>query len=106
MPPRCWLAQSDGAHGGLTSPPSMRKFQRVSNLPASPSRWTLVQYGTGPMSACGQKRTCALHKVMSALPPIATAKADISLAPVERASRRKKRGLSVEYDWADCDSAR
>src|SRR5262245_49093334 len=59
MPPRCWLAQSDGAHGGLTSPPSMRKFQRVSNLPASPSRWTLVQYGTGPMSALGQKRTLA-----------------------------------------------
>ena len=58
------------------------------------------------MSALGQKRTCALHKVISALPPIATAKADISLAPVERASRRKKRGLPVEYDWADCDSAR
>jgi hypothetical protein len=56
------------------------------------------------MSALGQKRTCALHKVMSALPPIPTAKADISLAPVELASRRKKRGLSVEYDWANWDS--
>src|SRR5215467_11657040 len=62
MPPRCWLAQSDGAHGGLTSPPSMRKFQRVCNLPASPSRWTLVQYRTGPMSALGQKQTCAPQK--------------------------------------------
>src|SRR5262249_6912182 len=51
----------------FTSPPSMRKFQRVSNLPASPSRWTLVQYGTGPMSALGQKRTCAAHGLMSAL---------------------------------------
>src|SRR5262249_43702139 len=69
MPPRCWLAQSDGAHGGLTSPPSMRKFQRVSNLPASPSRWTLVQYGTGPMSTLGQKQTYAVQNGMSALPP-------------------------------------
>jgi hypothetical protein len=31
-----------------------------------------------PMSALGQKRTFALHQLMSALPPIATAKADIS----------------------------
>jgi hypothetical protein len=29
------------------------------------------------MSALGQKRTCAVHKPMSALPPIATAKADM-----------------------------
>jgi len=29
------------------------------------------------MSALGQKRTFALHQPMSALPPIATAKADI-----------------------------
>ena len=29
------------------------------------------------MSALGQKRTYAVHKVMSALPPIATAKADM-----------------------------
>src|SRR5215475_6979810 len=29
------------------------------------------------MSALGQKRTCAPQEVMSALPPIATAKADI-----------------------------
>jgi hypothetical protein len=29
------------------------------------------------MSALGQKRTCAAHQPMSALPPIATAKADI-----------------------------
>ena len=28
------------------------------------------------MSALGQKQTCAMHKPMSALPPIATAKAD------------------------------
>src|SRR5690349_5860022 len=31
------------------------------------------------MSALGQKQTCAAHKPMSALPPIATGKADISL---------------------------
>src|SRR6185312_2313204 len=30
-----------------------------------------------PMSALGQKRTCAVQRPMSALPPIATAKADI-----------------------------
>jgi len=29
------------------------------------------------MSALGHKRTCAVHQPMSALPPIATAKADI-----------------------------
>ena len=29
------------------------------------------------MSASGQKQTCAVHKPSSALPPIATAKADI-----------------------------
>jgi len=28
------------------------------------------------MSALGQKQTCAMHQPMSALPPIATAKAD------------------------------
>jgi hypothetical protein len=32
------------------------------------------------MSALGQKRTCAAHKPMSALPPIATGKADIGAA--------------------------
>ena len=29
-----------------------------------------------PMSALGQKQTCAVQRAMSALPPIATAKAD------------------------------
>ena len=29
------------------------------------------------MSALGQKQTCAMHQPMSALPPIATAKADM-----------------------------
>jgi hypothetical protein len=32
------------------------------------------------MSALGHKRTCAVQKGMSALPPIATAKADIALS--------------------------
>src|SRR5262245_29892820 len=35
--------------------------------------------GGQPMSALGQKRTFALHQPMSALPPIATAKADFRL---------------------------
>jgi len=33
-----------------------------------------------PMSALGQKQICAAHKLMSASPPIATAKADIRAA--------------------------
>jgi hypothetical protein len=38
----------------------------------------LVRHGTHPMSALGgsHKRTFALHQPMSALPPIATAKAN------------------------------
>jgi hypothetical protein len=49
------------------------------------------------MSALGQKQTCAVQKGMSAIPPMATAKADIfadrgavlknELRPVARASR-------------------
>jgi hypothetical protein len=38
-------------------------------------------FGSSPMSALGHKRTFALQNVMSALPPIATAKA----LPRERA---------------------
>jgi hypothetical protein len=33
------------------------------------------------MSALGQKQTYAVQKAMSALPPIATAEADIATAP-------------------------
>jgi len=72
---------ASSSYAGLTSPPFMRKFQRVSNLPASPSRWTLVQYGTGPMSALGHKRTYAVQNVMSALHPIATTKAKFRKRP-------------------------
>src|SRR5262245_11604553 len=39
--------------------------------PGSHGTWT------NPMSALGQKQTCAVQNGMSALPPIATAKADI-----------------------------
>src|SRR5262249_4494375 len=35
------------------------------------------------MSALGHKRTCAAHSPMSALPPIATAKADIRKRPCQ-----------------------
>jgi hypothetical protein len=41
-------------------------------------------FGLSPrvaMSALGQKQTCAVQKGMSALPPIATAKADIRSLP-------------------------
>ena len=39
-------------------------------------RQKLVHWKGPPMSALGQKQTYALHKGMSALPPIATAKAE------------------------------
>jgi hypothetical protein len=45
------------------------------------------------MSALGQKRTCAPQKAMSALPPIATAKADIS---VDRGRERQREIPSKE----------
>jgi len=62
------------------------------------------------MSALGQKQTYALQKAMSALPPIATAKADIRkrsclLYPQKRtcavqelmSALGQKRTLTVEY---------
>jgi hypothetical protein len=39
------------------------------------------------MSALGHKRTLAVHKPMSALPPIATTKADIGALKVSTANR-------------------
>ena len=39
--------------------------------------WKWVGLAGGQMSALGQKRTCAAHKPMSALPPQADIKADI-----------------------------
>jgi hypothetical protein len=60
----------------------------------------------GPsMSALGQKRTCAPQKVMSALPPIATAKADFpqtvmsAFTPESGHVRRKQSCLL----WAKSD---
>jgi hypothetical protein len=46
---------------------------------AASGKWhtTELRRESGPMSALGQKRTYAVHKGMSALLPIATAKADI-----------------------------
>ena len=43
------------------------------------SSWTEVQYPGPSMSALGQKQTFAAQKAMSALPPIATEKADMLL---------------------------
>jgi len=40
------------------------------------------------MSALGQKRTFAVHKPMSALPPIATAKADFPQTVMSALPRR------------------
>src|SRR5215813_12433475 len=41
------------------------------------------------MSALGQKQTCAVHKLMSALPPIATAKADSRKRPCPLYPRKR-----------------
>jgi len=83
------------ARSGLTSPPSMRKFQRVSNLPASPSRWTLVQYELAPCPLwvisrhvrC--KRSCPLY-------PIATANANFRKR--WRLLHPRKRTCAVQVD--------
>ena len=53
-------------------------FYQISKLQSSN-----FQGGPRAMSALGQKRTSALQKVMSALPSIATAKADVSYGPEE-----------------------
>jgi hypothetical protein len=45
------------------------------------------------MSALGHKRTYAVHKPMSALPPIATLKADMS---VDRAAILELQDLGIE----------
>src|SRR5215831_2169441 len=51
------------------------------------------------MSALGQKRTCAAHKLMSALPPIATAKAKFRKRPCLLYPRKRtcavQRGMSA-----------
>jgi hypothetical protein len=49
------------------------------------------------MSALGQKQTCAVQNVMSALSPIATAKADISSGscPLWAKSRHEQRTADV-----------
>ena len=46
------------------------------------------------MSALGQKQTCAAQKVMSALPPIATAKADFR---IRSDARKRTFGARVAY---------
>ena len=62
------------------------------------------------MSALGQKRTCAVQKVMSALPPIAdmcSAQADVRFVPIADIQRRSYRPLVDEfvndgqYGWRD-----
>jgi hypothetical protein len=47
------------------------------------------------MSALGQKQTFAPQKVMSALPPIATAKADIAHGPTHSCSGARTEWLDV-----------
>src|SRR6516164_7030876 len=65
MPPRCWLAQSDGAHGGLTSPPSMipTSIQLTGfAIEVDPSpiwNWPHVRFGS-KADICSAKRHAAL----------------------------------------------
>src|SRR5215471_19888997 len=56
--------------GSLYMRPTVQKPAGCIKLDPSPT------LRTRPMSALGQKQTCASQKAMSALPPIATAKAD------------------------------
>src|SRR5262249_7918037 len=49
--------------------------------PPSPSVSASPRGGCGLMSALGQKQTCAVQNGMSALPPIATPKADSRKRP-------------------------
>src|SRR5215471_5442812 len=48
------------------------------------------------MSALGQKQTCALQDVMSALPPIATAKAKFRKRPCLLQPRKRTCALQLE----------
>src|SRR5215471_9406984 len=57
--------------GSLYMRPTVQKPAGCIKLDPSPT------LRTRPMSALGQKQTYALQKAMSALPPIATEKADI-----------------------------
>jgi hypothetical protein len=57
------------------------------------------------MSALGQKRTCAVQQPMSALPPTATAKADICQPTITKASRYNHQALSALPPKADACSA-
>src|SRR5262245_34154216 len=49
---------------------------QISRILAVQIRLVKGHHTTVAMSALGQKQTCAVHQSMSALPPIATAKAD------------------------------
>ena len=53
--------------------------------------------GRGPMSALGQKRTCAAQKRMSALPPIADIKADNHFCPLSATSDQMHRSKQHRY---------
>src|SRR5215510_3694673 len=64
---------------------------RVSNLPASQSRWTLVQYGTGRMSALPQKQTFLTDREMSAKGP----KAEIAFYSITSSARVSSVGGTV-----------
>jgi hypothetical protein len=62
--------------------PTEKRYELAPShlLPPSGQRSVAAQNNTGngrPMSALGQKQTCAVQNGMSALPPIATVKADI-----------------------------
>jgi hypothetical protein len=54
------------------------KVRDKSSYRATPMRAHKITIKRQAISALGQKQTCALQKAMSALPPKATAKADIA----------------------------
>jgi hypothetical protein len=65
----------------------------VSSTDALKSSWTQVhlqpQTEPEPTSALGHKETFALQNVMSALPPIATAKADLRKNAISALPRKR-----------------
>src|SRR4029434_5537774 len=74
-----WLTGKVRALGRTLGIPTPGERCRLHRSQAASARNCRLTVDRGPMSALGQKQTCAPQKAMSALPPIATAKADFRI---------------------------
>src|SRR5690348_1511576 len=73
-----FVALRSGSFAVCSGAPSHRPHQASrQGIVAGQVSALKVARGVFPMSALGQKQTYAVHQPMSALPPIATAKADM-----------------------------